>query len=147
MTLATVETGTVCCTRLADGMVVQLGGALGPEQLPALRDVLLRPAPAHLRDVVVDAGDVDYLAPEALAVREVADAALSRASALGVEHADVRVERIRTAGLSLHDAELETSYDDEQRGLCVRVVHDGTWGFAGAAVVGTDTAARLVDEA
>jgi len=91
-------------------------------------------------------GDIDGEF-RALPLRQIADAALSRASSLGAEHADVRVERIRTGGLSLHDAELETSYDDEQRGMCVRVVHDGTWGFAGTASVGVDTAARLVEEA
>ena len=76
-----------------------------------------------------------------LPLQQLADAALDRARALGVEHADVRVERIRTAGLRLHDARLETSYDEDQRGLCVRVVHDGTWGFAGGAVLTADAAA------
>jgi TldD protein len=90
--------------------------------------------------------DVD---PEflALPLRQLADAALSRARELGVEHADVRVERIRTAGLHLHDAALETSYDDDERGLSVRVVHDGTWGFAGGAVITAAAAAALADEA
>jgi TldD protein len=83
----------------------------------------------------------------ALPLRLLADAALSRARDLGVSHADVRVERIRTAALRLHDARLETSYDDEQRGLCVRVIHDGTWGFAGGAVLTADAAAGLADEA
>jgi TldD protein len=82
-----------------------------------------------------------------LPLQQIADAALSRARDLGVTHADVRVERIRTGGLRLHDARLETSYDDDERGLSVRVVHDGTWGFAGAAVVSAESAAQLVDEA
>ena len=88
--------------------------------------------------------DDDFLA---LPLRQLADAALSRARELGVEHADVRVERIRTGGLRLHDAKLETSYEDDERGICVRVVHEGTWGFAGSAVITTDAAARLADEA
>jgi TldD protein len=83
----------------------------------------------------------------ALPLRQLADAALSRARELGVEHADVRVERIRTASLHLHDTKLETSYDDDERGLSVRVVHDGTWGFAGGAVISAEAAARLADEA
>jgi TldD protein len=82
-----------------------------------------------------------------LPLQQLADAALSRARALGVEHADVRVERIRTGGLSLHDARLETSYDDEELGLSVRVVHDGTWGFAGTATLNAETAADLADQA
>src|SRR5438309_6393387 len=88
--------------------------------------------------------DSDFLT---LPLRELADAALSRARELGVEHADVRVERIRTGGLRLHDAKLETSFDDDERGLSVRVVHDGTWGFAGGAAITVDAAARLADEA
>jgi len=88
--------------------------------------------------------DGDFLA---LPLRELADAALTRAQELGVQHADVRVERIRTGGLRLHDAKLETSYDDDERGLCVRVVHDGTWGFAGGAAITPEAAKKLVDEA
>src|SRR5438309_3271258 len=88
--------------------------------------------------------DGDFLA---LPLRELADAALSRARELGVEHADVRVERIRTGGLRLHDPKLETSADDDERGLCVRVVHDGTWGFAGVAAITPEAAAKLADEA
>ncbi|HET6910092.1 MAG TPA: TldD/PmbA family protein, partial [Mycobacteriales bacterium] len=83
----------------------------------------------------------------ALPLQLLADAALSRARDLGVSHADVRVERIRTAALRLHDARPETSYDEEERGLCVRVIHDGTWGFAGGAVLTADAAAALADEA
>jgi len=83
----------------------------------------------------------------ALPLQLLADAALSRARDLGVSHADVRVERIRTAALRLHDARPETSYDEEERGLCVRVIHDGTWGFAGGAVLTPEAAAALADEA
>jgi TldD protein len=83
----------------------------------------------------------------ALPLRAIADAALARAEELGVEHADVRIERIRTADLALHDARLETSHDDDERGLAVRVVHDGTWGFAGGLVLDPDAARGLVDHA
>ena len=68
MTVATVETGQVSCTRLADGVVVQLAGEIGDEQLGALRQALLRPTSAELRDVVVDAGEVDAVSSGALAV-------------------------------------------------------------------------------
>jgi TldD protein len=83
----------------------------------------------------------------ALPLNDIADAALQRAQELGVEHADVRVERIRTADLALHDARLETSHDDDERGLAIRVVHDGTWGFAGGLVLDTAAAVMLVDRA
>ncbi|MGN6473099.1 MAG: TldD/PmbA family protein [Mycobacteriales bacterium] len=82
-----------------------------------------------------------------LPLRAIADAVLERARELKVEHADVRVERIRTADLALHDARLETSHDSDERGLAVRVVHDGTWGFAGGAVIDPAAARALVDRA
>jgi TldD protein len=83
----------------------------------------------------------------ALPLRAIADAALQRAHELGVEHADVRIERIRTADLALHDARLETSHDDDERGLAVRVVYDGTWGFAGGLVLDPAAARGLVEQA
>jgi TldD protein len=83
----------------------------------------------------------------ALPLREIADAVLSRAQEVGVEHADVRIEKIRTGALALHDARLETSHDDDERGLAVRVVHDGTWGFAGGIVLDPGAARDLVDRA
>ncbi|HVX69665.1 MAG TPA: TldD/PmbA family protein [Mycobacteriales bacterium] len=83
----------------------------------------------------------------ALPLNAIADAVLDRARELNVEHADVRVERIRTADLALHDARLETSHDNDERGLAVRVVHDGTWGFAGGAVIDPEAARALVDRA
>ena len=83
----------------------------------------------------------------ALPLNELADAALSRARELGAAHADFRVERIRTANIALHDANLETSHDDDERGLCVRVVHEGVWGFAGGNDLTVDAAVRLADEA
>jgi TldD protein len=83
----------------------------------------------------------------ALPLRELADAALARAQELGAEHADLRVERIRTGDLALHDARLETSHDDDERGLAVRCIHDGTWGFAGGVVLTVDAAAKLAEEA
>ncbi len=80
-------------------------------------------------------------------LHEIADAVLTRARELKLEHADVRVERILTADLALHDARLETSHDDDERGLAVRVVHDGTWGFAGGSIIDPAAARALVDRA
>jgi TldD protein len=83
----------------------------------------------------------------ALPLREIAAAALERAQQMGVEHADVRIERIRTADLRLHDARLETAHDSDERGIAIRVVYDGTWGFAGGLVLDQAAARELVDRA
>jgi TldD protein len=82
-----------------------------------------------------------------LPLQSIADTALEHAQRRGVEHADVRIERIRTGDLVLHDARLETCHDKDERGIAVRVVSDGTWGFAGGLVPDPDAARRLVDRA
>jgi TldD protein len=74
-------------------------------------------------------------------------AALSRAVDLGCEHADIRVERIRTQTISLRDARPESFTDGEDLGLAVRVVHEGTWGFAAGVVLTAAEAVRLAEEA
>jgi TldD protein len=83
----------------------------------------------------------------ALPARVLADAALHRASELGAEHADFRLERIRVAIFNLRDAQLDSSSDTEDVGLCVRVVHEGTWGFASGFVRTVDAAVRLAEQA
>ena len=65
-----------------------------------------------------------------LPLRKLADAALETARRLGANHADFRAERIRSQLIRLSDAKLETMSDSDDSGLAVRVVVDGTWGFA-----------------
>jgi anti-anti-sigma regulatory factor len=60
--------GTVNCVHLADGKLVQLSGRLGRAELPALRLALLTPLFEDCRDVVVDAGEVESVDDEAVAV-------------------------------------------------------------------------------
>jgi TldD protein len=57
------------------------------------------------------------------------------------------VERIRTQSISLRDARLESLADGEDLGLAVRVVHEGTWGFAAGVVLTAAEAVRLAEEA
>jgi TldD protein len=76
-----------------------------------------------------------------------ADAALTRARELGVDHADFRLERIRDASLRVHDAQLEGTLDSEETGMSVRVVRQGTWGFAAGVDLTPETAARLAEAA
>jgi anti-anti-sigma regulatory factor len=60
--------GVVNCVHLADGKLVQLSGRLGRAELPALRLALLTPLFDDCRDIVVDAGEVESVADEAIAV-------------------------------------------------------------------------------
>jgi TldD protein len=66
----------------------------------------------------------------ALPREQLADAALSAARASGATHADFRLERLRTQATRLRDARLESSAQSTDTGFAVRVVVDGTWGFA-----------------
>ncbi|RBY79721.1 TldD/PmbA family protein [Blastococcus sp. TF02A-26] len=88
--------------------------------------------------------DASFLA---LPLSALTEAALTRAVDLGCEHADIRVERIRTQSISLRDARLESLADGEDLGLAVRVVHEGTWGFAAGVVLTAAEAVRLAEEA
>ena len=83
----------------------------------------------------------------ALPLALLADAALQRARALGVEHADLRVERVRDASVALRDGRLTSSADDVDSGLSVRVVADGTWGFAATTVLTPEAAADTAERA
>ena len=69
MSTATIEaTGHVECVRLADGLLVRIGGPVTTHQLPALRHALLSPLDEGCRDVVVDAGDLTSVDDDVLAV-------------------------------------------------------------------------------
>ena len=88
--------------------------------------------------------DPDFLA---LPLDAVTSAALAAAREAGAAHADVRVERHVGQALSLRDGGLESRHDAVEAGLAVRVVADGTWGFASSADVTVDEAVRLAREA
>jgi TldD protein len=93
--------------------------------------------------------DASRIDPEftALPLRDLADAALAQARALGAQHADFRAERIRGQHISLSDGTLQTLFDADDVGLAVRVVVDGTWGFASGVDLTTDDAAHAARQA
>ncbi|PRX98620.1 TldD/PmbA family protein [Allonocardiopsis opalescens] len=88
--------------------------------------------------------DSDFLA---LPLRELADAALQRARELGVEHVDFRLERVRGQRLRLADGAVETAADSDTLGFAVRVIKDGTWGFAAGFDLTPSSAAGVAAQA
>ncbi|MDH6245798.1 TldD/PmbA family protein [Mycobacterium sp. OTB74] len=92
--------------------------------------------------------DADFLA---LPRHELAEAAVSAALTAGASYADLRIHRITTELIQLRDGELETSVVTREIGLAVRVIVDGTWGFASHAelspAVAAETARRAVQVA
>jgi TldD protein len=96
-----------------------------------------------------DGSDSGRIDPEftAYPLRALADAAMQRAADLGAQHADFRAERILAQHIVLSDGTPETLADTEDLGLAVRVVVDGTWGFASTVDMTADAAARTAAEA
>ena len=80
-------------------------------------------------------------------LRSLADNALQRATELGAQHADFRAERILAQRIMLSDGTPETLSDRDVLGLAVRVVVDGTWGFAATVDMTPDAAALAAAEA
>jgi TldD protein len=78
----------------------------------------------------------------ALPLHALADAALQVARDGGASYAAFRMERILTTSIRLRDAELEGLNDAEDVGYSVRVVVNGTWGFASDVVRTPEAAAR-----
>ena len=79
------------------------------------------------------------------ALAALADAALGAAA--GCQAAELRVERIRSQTVRLHDAEPETTADSTDFGMGMRVVVDGAVGFAATVDVRTAEAADLARRA
>lgn len=89
--------------------------------------------------------DAEFLDLPRLAL---ADAALSAATAAGASYADLRIQRIGTEIIHLRDGEPETAILSRELGFAVRVIVNGTWGFAShaelSASAAADTARRAV---
>ena len=81
------------------------------------------------------------------ALEALRDAALTRAAELGASHAELRVERIRSQLVALRDAKVATTVDDTELGMGLRLVRNGSLGFAATVELTPDAAARLCDEA
>ncbi len=76
-----------------------------------------------------------------------AESVLDRARGAGCDHAELRVERIRSQAVSLRDGEVETAADDTESGIGLRVVFDGAIGFAATVARDAGAAGDLVDQA
>ena len=75
------------------------------------------------------------------------DAALAAASAAGASFADFRFERLMTQALTIRDTAVQSTNDGVTTGYAVRVIVDGTWGFASSVVPTTQEAAATARQA
>jgi TldD protein len=75
------------------------------------------------------------------------DAALERARRGGASHAEVRVERTKGWHGRVRDRAVQGAAGGEALGLSVRVLLDGTWGFAASTDVSAESATLAAAEA
>jgi TldD protein len=85
--------------------------------------------------------------PPAGELRDLADAALAAAKAAGASYADIRINRYRNQFIFTRDRRVQNIVNTESYGFGVRVIVDGTWGFASSSNVGKDEVASVSRQA
>lgn len=80
-------------------------------------------------------------------LRALADVALNEARAAGASYADIRIADYRTQSIATRESRVMEVNDSEDRGFGVRVIADGSWGFAASARVERDEIARVARRA
>ncbi len=79
--------------------------------------------------------------------RQLAMRALEAARTAGAEYADVRINRNQRQGVSTRDALVTGVSDNETFGFGVRVLANGSWGFAASYDLGPDEVVRVSQQA
>jgi TldD protein len=80
-------------------------------------------------------------------VRDLAMRALDAARSAGAQYADVRISRNRNQSVSTRERQITGLTDNETYGFGVRVLTDGTWGFAASRDLNLAEVERVAREA
>ncbi|HOQ79942.1 MAG TPA: TldD/PmbA family protein [Candidatus Cloacimonadota bacterium] len=75
------------------------------------------------------------------------DLAIDRAVQLGAEYADIRIHKTTTEVLYLQNKSIKNANNDVLYGYGIRVLKDGTWGFAHSSVFTEDALLKTVQKA
>ena len=78
---------------------------------------------------------------------DLADLALAEVSRLGVQHADVRARQEDSESVQVRDDHVEGVSRGSTRGVGIRVIHDGAWGFAATNEGSPDGVRRAAQQA
>ena len=78
---------------------------------------------------------------------EVAEAALTRAAALGASYADIRVNRYRRESIATRERQVQNVSRSTSYGLGLRVLVNGAWGFAATNHVEPGAARAVAEQA
>ncbi|CAN5561670.1 TldD/PmbA family protein [soil metagenome] len=76
-----------------------------------------------------------------------ADAALATAKKLGASYADIRINRYRLEAVSTREKQVQNVSSGQNFGFGVRVLVNGTWGFAASPLVTAEEVQRVTREA
>ncbi|MGB5014284.1 MAG: DNA gyrase modulator, partial [Pyrinomonadaceae bacterium] len=76
-----------------------------------------------------------------------ADAALATAKKLGASYADIRINRYRIEAVNTRERQVLNVSSGQNFGFGVRVLINGTWGFAGSPILTVDEVKRVTTEA
>ena len=76
-----------------------------------------------------------------------ADAALSTAKKLGASYADIRISRYRNQNVNTRERQVLNVSSAQNFGFGVRVLVNGTWGFAASPLITSDEVVRVTTEA
>jgi len=76
-----------------------------------------------------------------------ADAALATAKKLGASYADIRISRYRVENVSTRERQVQNVSSGQNFGFGVRVLINGTWGFAASPIVTLEEVKRVTTEA
>ncbi|MEQ9398294.1 MAG: TldD/PmbA family protein [Longimicrobiales bacterium] len=79
--------------------------------------------------------------------RALAMRGLDAARAAGADYADMRISTNRTQGIFTREDRVQGVVDNETYGFGIRVLVDGTWGFAASMIMTPDEVARVAREA
>ena len=76
-----------------------------------------------------------------------ADVALATAKKLGASYADIRINRYRIEAVSTRERQVQNLSSGQNFGFGVRVLVNGTWGFAASPILTADEVKRVTTEA
>ena len=79
--------------------------------------------------------------------KKLADIALNAAKAKGATYADVRIGRYLNQFLTTREANVDNIVNRESAGIGVRVIANGTWGFASTSNMTSDSIAKAAEQA
>ena len=76
---------------------------------------------------------------------ELAELALARVRAAGVEYADIRLLDTTTRTINGEDRRIAQIRETSDRGFGIRVLHRGAWGFAASSILSLEEIPRVAD--